>query len=201
LTFAEIVGSLRQHDQTPVGAQAPAIFVADPWAPSSEATVEWSGAKGGVPLGRKPILFYLTTVKAALRIIGSEYDDRVANDETEAMCRKLAHHVAEMNAQRVRHDIEPTNIDGLDQEFSRIGPNHASSTKGFTIIFHPAGGLDYVRAGDIMRVETELYVKPLRIAIYRESRSLKELDGSRANEIITDVVRAMAFLGHATEVV
>jgi hypothetical protein len=26
-------------------------------------------------------------------------------------------------------------------------------------------------------------------------------DGSRANEIITDVVRAMAFLGHATDVV
>jgi hypothetical protein len=52
-----------------------------------------------------------------------------------------------------------------------------------------------------MRVDTELFVKPLRIAIYRESRSLKELGGSRANEIITGVVRAMAFLGHATEVV
>jgi len=52
-----------------------------------------------------------------------------------------------------------------------------------------------------MRVDTELFVKPLRIAIYRESRSLKALDGSRADEIITDVVRAMAFLGHATEVV
>jgi hypothetical protein len=89
----------------------------------------------------------------------------------------------------------------LDQEFSRIGPNHASSTKGFTIIFHPADGLEYIRAGDIKRIDTELYVKPLRIAIYRESRSLKELDGSCANEIITDVVRAMAFLGHATEVV
>jgi hypothetical protein len=201
LTFAEIVGSLRQHDQTQVGGQAPAIFVADPWAPSSEATVEWSGVKGGVPLGRKPILLYLTTVKAALRIIRSEYDDRMRNGDTEAMCRKLAQHVTELNAQRVRHDIEPTNIDGLDQEFSRIGPNQASSTKGFTIIFHPAGGLDYVTAGAITRVDTELYVKPLRIAIYRESRSLKELDGSRANEIITDVVRAMAFLGHATEVV
>lgn len=61
--------------------------------------------------------------------------------------------------------------------------------------------MDYVKAGDVMRVDTELFVKPLRIAIYRESRSLKALDGSRADEIITDVVRAMAFLGHATEVV
>ena len=201
MTFAEVIGNLRQYDKASAGLQAPVIFVAGPWDPSSEAIVEWSDAKGGVPLGRRPILFYLTTVRAALRVLGSEYDDRVANGETEAMCRKLAHHVTEMNAQRVRHDIEPTNIDGLGQEFSRIGPNHASSTTGFTIIFHPAGGLDYVRAGDVMRVDTELYVKPLSIAIYRESRSLKELEGSRANEIITDVVRAMAFLGHATEVV
>ena len=72
----------------------------------SEATVEWSGAKVGVPFGRKPILFYLTTVRAALRILGSEYDVLAANGETEAMCRKLAHHVTEMNAQWVRHDIE-----------------------------------------------------------------------------------------------
>lgn len=201
MTFAEVIGNLRRYDEAPAGGQAPAIFVAGPWDPSSEAVVEWSEAKGGVPIGRRPILFYLTTVKAALRVLGSEYDDWVANGETEAMCRKLAYHVTEMNAQRVRHDIEPTNIDALDQEFSRIGPNHASSTKGFTIIFHPAGRLDYVRAGDITRIDTELYVKPLRIAIYRESKSLKELDGSRANAIITDVVRAMAFLGHATEVV
>jgi len=73
--------------------------------------------------------------------------------------------------------------------------------RALQFIFHPAGGLDYVKAGDVMRVDTELFVKPLRIAIYRESRSLKALDGSRADEIITDVVRAMAFLGHATEVV
>jgi hypothetical protein len=203
LTFADVVGNLRRYDQTPFGGGAPAIFVAEPWDPSSEAIVEWSGAKGGVPLGRKPILFYLTTVEAALRVLGSEYDDLVTNGETEAMCRKLAHHVTEMNAQRVRHDvgIERTNSETVDREFSRIGPNHASSTKGFAVVFHPAGGLDYVAAAGVMRVDTELYVKPLRIAIYRQSRSLKELDSARANEILTDIVRAMAFLGHATEVV
>jgi hypothetical protein len=203
LTFEEVVGNLRRYDQTPLGGQAPAIFVAEPWDPSSEAIVEWYGAKGGVPLGRKPILFYLTTVKTALRVLGSEYDDLVTNGETAAMCRKLAHHVSEMNAQRVRHDvdIERTNIEALDREFSKIGPNHASSTKGFAVLFHPAGGLDYVDARGVMRVDTELYIRPLRIAIYRESRSLKGLDDSRANEILADIVRAMAFLGHGTEVV
>jgi hypothetical protein len=61
-------------------------------------------------------LFYLTTVKAALRILGSEYDVLAATGETEAMCSKLAHHVIQMNAQRVRHDadIESINIDNLD---------------------------------------------------------------------------------------
>jgi len=176
--------------------------VAEPWVPLSEATVEWSDSKGGVPIGRKPILFYLTTVKAALRILGSEYDDLVANGEEEAMCSKLAHHVAEMNAQRVRHDVDITqkNIGDMPGEFSKIGANQASSTMGFKVIFHPAGGVDYMDAAGVTRIDSELYVKPLRIAIYRESRSLKNLDGSRANEILTNLVRALAFLGHPAEI-
>ena len=138
MTFAEVVGKLRRYDETPFGGQAPAIFVAGPWEPSSEATVAWSGAKGGVPLRQKPILFYLTTVKAALRILGSEYDDLVTNGETEAMCRKLAHHVAEMNAQRVRHDVEPTNIEGLDREFSKIRARSCEQRKGLSGYLPPA---------------------------------------------------------------
>jgi hypothetical protein len=169
----------------------------------SEATVEWSGAKGGVPYGRKPILFYLTTVQAALRILGSEYDDLLANGEVEAMCSKLAHHVVEMNAQRVRQDVDltPKNIGDMPGEFSKIGPNQASSTMGFKVIFHPAGGVDYMDAAGVMRIDSELYVKPLRIAIYSQSRSLKNLDSSRANEILANTVRALAFLGHPTEIV
>lgn len=76
MTFAEVVENLRRYDEAPVGAQGPAIFVAAAWAPLSDATIEWSGAKGGV------------------------------HWETEAMCRKLAHHVTEMHAQRVRHGVE-----------------------------------------------------------------------------------------------
>jgi hypothetical protein len=203
LTFAEVVGNLHRYDEAPVGTQVPAICVAEPWAPLSEATVEWCDAKGGVPFGRKPILFYLTTVKAALGILGSQYDALAANGEAEAMCRKLAHHVTEMNAQRVRHDFDtaPKNIADTLGEFSKVGPNQASSTMGFKVIFHPAGGVNYMDAAGVTRIDTELYVKPLRIAIYRESRSLKRLDDSQANEILTNIVRALAFLGHSNEIV
>jgi hypothetical protein len=56
VTFADVIQNLRQHDEEPVGTQAPTIYVADPWSPSSAARVEWSGEKGGVPFGHKPIL-------------------------------------------------------------------------------------------------------------------------------------------------
>jgi hypothetical protein len=159
--------------------------------------------EGRSPFWPQTHIVYLTTVKAALKILGSEYDALVANGEVEAMCRKLAHHVTEMNAQRVRHDVDiaPKNIGDMPGEFSKIGPNQASSTMGFKVIFHPAGGVDYMDAAGVTRIDTELYVKPLRIAIYRESRSLKRLDSSRANEILTNIVRALAFLGHPTEIV
>jgi hypothetical protein len=104
VTFAEVMENLRQYDQEPVGGQAPTIYVADPWAPSSQATVEWSGEKGGVPVHRKPILFHLTTVREALAFFGHEYDDLVSQREIEGMCRKLAHHIGMRNAQRIRSD-------------------------------------------------------------------------------------------------
>jgi hypothetical protein len=72
---------------------------------------------------------------------------------------------------------------------------------GFQIIFHPGGRVDYMDGGGVTRIDTELYVRPLRVAIYSESRSLKSLDGSRANEILANIVRALTFLGHPTEIV
>jgi hypothetical protein len=87
----------------------------------------------------------------------------------------------------------------MSAEFAKVGPNAASSGMGFTVIFHPAGGLDYTDATGTIRVDTELFVKPLRIAIYRESRSLKTLDASQIKEILANIVRAMDFLGHPTE--
>jgi hypothetical protein len=85
----------------------------------------------------------------------------MAHGEVGAMCRKLAHHVTEMNAQRIRHDVDiaPKNIGDMPGEFSKIGPNQASSTMGVKVIFHPAGGVDYMDAAGVTRIGTELYVR------------------------------------------
>jgi hypothetical protein len=104
LTFADAIQDLRHYDQEPLDGQVPTIYVAEPWAPTSEASIEWSGPKGGVPLGRKPILLHFTTVRGALKFFGPEYDELVAEGEAESMCRKIANHISQRNAQRVPHD-------------------------------------------------------------------------------------------------
>jgi hypothetical protein len=106
MTFAEAIENLRRYDDEPVAGQAPTLYVADPWAPSSEAVIQWSSAKGGVPLGHNPVLFHLTTVRAALDFFGSEYDEQLARGETPSLCRKLATHIAARNARRVPHDTK-----------------------------------------------------------------------------------------------
>jgi hypothetical protein len=100
MTFAEIVANLRSYDEDPFDGRAPSIYVADPWAPTSEALIEWSHKKGGIPWGRKPLLYYLISVRDALQFFGSDYSDRIADGEADAMCAKLSYHVAQRNAQR-----------------------------------------------------------------------------------------------------
>jgi len=101
MTFADIIAHLRNYDEAPFDGRAPAIYVADPWSPTSEAVVEWSHEKGGIPWGRKPLLFYLITVREALQFFSADYDDRIAVGEVDAMCAKLSYHITQRNAQRV----------------------------------------------------------------------------------------------------
>ena len=102
MNFADIITNLRDYDEAPFNGQTPSIFVAEPWAPTSDALVEWSGEKGGVPPGRKPLLLYLMTVGEALQFFGADYDDRIGAGEVDAMCAKLSYHVTQRNAQRLR---------------------------------------------------------------------------------------------------
>ena len=105
MTFADVIANLRDYDEEPFNGQAPTIYVADPWAPSSKATVEWSGEKGGIPFGRNPLLFHVTSVRDALKFFGPEYDDLLSEGEVDGMCRKLATHITARNAARVRRDV------------------------------------------------------------------------------------------------
>jgi hypothetical protein len=100
VTFADIISQLRSLDETPFDGRAPAIYVADPWAPSSEALIEWSHEKAGIPWHRKPLLYYLMTVREALQFFGTDYDNQIQNGEVDAMCAKLGHHITQRNAQR-----------------------------------------------------------------------------------------------------
>jgi hypothetical protein len=81
-----------------------------------------------------------------------------------------------------------------------VGPNHASSTKGFQVKFHPAGGVDYTDHTGTIRVDTELYVKPLRIMIYRESNALQGMEQAQAREVLGNIQSALEFLGHRNEI-
>jgi hypothetical protein len=104
VTFVEVIENLRRYDEEPLSGQAPTIYVADPWAPDSDAIVEWSDPKGGVPFGHKPILFRLISVREALGFFGSQYDDLIAQGEAVGLCRKLATHITARNASRFKRN-------------------------------------------------------------------------------------------------
>jgi hypothetical protein len=88
----------------------------------------------------------------------------------------------------------------MSTEFSKIGPNRVTSARGFTVIFYPAGGVDYMDSVGTIRVDTELHVKPLTLRLYRQSKDLKRLGTARADEILGDIQRALNYLGHPNEV-
>ncbi len=75
-----------------------------------------------------------------------------------------------------------------------------TSTKGFTVTFHPRGGVDYTDASGTIRVDTELHVKPLKLRLYRESSSLRKMASARADEILVNIKRALEYLGHPVEI-
>jgi hypothetical protein len=89
----------------------------------------------------------------------------------------------------------------MNTEFTKVGPNMAKSAKGFTVVFTPPAGVDYTDAsGKKTHVGTELYQAPLRHVLYRDSKDLRSLTSSQAAEILSDILRAMAYLGQPAEV-
>ena len=89
----------------------------------------------------------------------------------------------------------------VSTEFVKPAPDLVRSAKGFTVAFHPPGGVDY--SDDVcgkIHVGTELYHDPVRHVIFRNSRDLKAMPRSRATEILDNVKRAMEFLGRPAEI-
>jgi len=89
----------------------------------------------------------------------------------------------------------------MSAEFIKLGPDMARSAQGFTVVFHPAGGVDYSDATGIkVRVDTELYAKPFRHVLYAKSKDLRSLTSSRADEILANIQRALGFLGRPSDI-
>jgi hypothetical protein len=85
----------------------------------------------------------------------------------------------------------------MTQEFERIHVNAAKSAAGFFVQLEPMGGILYHDKDGETRVEFEWLGKPPRILIYLQS--LEGIQASRRQEIITNVTRALEFLGPRVE--
>jgi hypothetical protein len=84
----------------------------------------------------------------------------------------------------------------MNPEFQRISPNSAKSDKGFTVTWVPSGGVDYSDAAGTVRVVSELLIQPPRIHVYSRSGGLKTMTDDFAEEILTNIVRTLEYLGH-----
>jgi hypothetical protein len=88
----------------------------------------------------------------------------------------------------------------MSKELTKVGPNRVTSTKGFTVTFHPQGGVDFSDDSGTVRVDTEWHVRPPMLRLYRESRSLKGMSQARAAEILDNIQMALMYLGHPVEI-
>jgi hypothetical protein len=84
-------------------------------------------------------------------------------------------------------------------EFQKVVSNSAKSDKGFTVTWRPSGGVDYSDANGTVRMDSELLLKPSRILVYPRSGGLKTMTDHRAEEVLSNVIRALEFLGHQVE--
>ena len=102
MLFRDIAGELRKYDTDGVSWQEPSIYVAEPWSPQSEAVVEWSAPKGGLPtIASKRLLMYLMGIRGALQFLGDDYDRMIGDDLVDEVCARLIEHVTFENAHRL----------------------------------------------------------------------------------------------------
>jgi len=88
----------------------------------------------------------------------------------------------------------------MSTEFQKSGPNVAVSSKGFTVMRHSGGWIEYSDVSGTITAEWELIVKPsLGVLLYPRSGGLKSLTPARADEVVNNIVRALQFLGERVE--
>ena len=74
----------------------------------------------------------------------------------------------------------------MSDEFTRLGVNLATSSLGFTVQIVPPGRVVYRDASGEFVISTELFVKPLRLMLYRPKKEPERFDA-----VIPSVLRAI----------
>jgi hypothetical protein len=99
--LSDVIRDLRRYDEGEVSYQEPSIYAAEPWGPDSEAVVERSMPKGGLPgTAAKRLLMYLISVRGALKALGVEYDSMVHDGRVDELCGLLIRLIELVNADR-----------------------------------------------------------------------------------------------------
>jgi hypothetical protein len=87
----------------------------------------------------------------------------------------------------------------MASEFQTVKPGTVVSTRGFTV-GGTYGTVDYEDPSGWLRIGTELLVKPHRLLVYRSSPGLRETTRARQDEVLSNVKRALEYMGHQVEI-
>jgi hypothetical protein len=87
----------------------------------------------------------------------------------------------------------------MAEEFRKTAANTVVSSNGFTVQWIPHGGICYEDASGELRIDSELLVKPHRVLLYPQSASLRDMSKSRQKELLTNVRKALEYMGHQVE--
>jgi hypothetical protein len=87
----------------------------------------------------------------------------------------------------------------MTEEFRKTAPNTVESNSGFAVQWIPHSGIIYRDPDGEWRIDSELLVNPLGILVYEESASLRSMEGTRRESLLSNVRRALEHLGHRVE--
>jgi hypothetical protein len=91
----------------------------------------------------------------------------------------------------------------MNTEFSKIEPNTAASANGFTVEAKFAGGVHYHDDKIDLHIDSEWLMNPFGILLYKSQFSVNKLSNlpqTRIDEIFSNVIRGLEFLGHRVEI-
>lgn len=87
----------------------------------------------------------------------------------------------------------------MTEEFRKTAANTVESKSGFAVQWIPHGGVVYRDHDGEWRIDSELLVNPFRILVYEGSASLRSMEDTRREALLSNVRRALEHMGHRVE--